>query len=194
MILLSLAATNPPTYRKAIHSAGGTPIGGYLPECETPDSFDGLLLGGGGDLDPNWYGEVNRASDTLDHRRDELEHELIKKAIALEIPILGICRGIQILTGMLGGTLIQDLGVVHSMTEESYRLHAAYAKAGSRIETLYGKSIVINSGHHQAVKRLAPGFIATQWSCDGVIGTQSKCVPPRQRNNLQTECFCFMIL
>lgn len=61
-ILLSLAATVPQTYRQAVLDAGGTPVGGYLPNCVLPADFDGLLLGGGGDLDPSWYGEENHGS------------------------------------------------------------------------------------------------------------------------------------
>lgn len=169
LILLSLAASNPITYGCAIRFAGGIPVGGYLPDCEIPVDFDGLLLGGGGDLDPAWYGEENRACHELDHKRDEIEYQLIRETIARKKPVLGICRGIQVLNGVLGGDLIQDLGMAHSMVEGTYRLHAAHSKVGSKIEQLYGKEGWINSGHHQAVKNLAPGFTATQWAYDGVV-------------------------
>lgn len=169
LILLSLAESNPLTYGHAIRFAGGIPMGGYLPECQIPVEFDGLLLGGGGDLDPAWYGEENDASHELDPKRDEIEYQLIRKTIASGKPILGICRGIQVLNGVLGGDLIQDLGVAHSMVEGVYRLHAAYSKGGSKIEQLYGKKGWVNSGHHQAVKNLAPDFTATQWAHDGVV-------------------------
>ena len=99
VILLSIAASKPQTYRQVILTAGGTPVGGYLPECMVPESFDGLLLGGGGDLDPIWYGEANWASTDRDPARDSVEFRLVQKALLEKRPILGICRGIQILHG-----------------------------------------------------------------------------------------------
>lgn len=77
--------------------------------------------------------------------------------------------GIQILNAFLGGSLIQDLGTAHSMVDGDYRLHTVCTKAGSQLAALYGERAVVNSGHHQAIRRVAPGFTATQWTCDGVI-------------------------
>ena len=169
VVLLSIAATKPRTYQQAVLNAGGLPIGGYLPECGLPEAFDGLLLGGGGDLAPSWYGEWNQGSTQIDSARDRVEFYLVQKAIAYNRPILGICRGIQVLTVFLGGDLIQDLGVVHSMVDGDYRLHTTCAKAGSKIAALYGEKVIVNSGHHQAIRRLAPHCTATQWANDGVI-------------------------
>lgn len=168
-ILLSLAATEPQTYQQAILAAGGMPIGGYLPNCELPTNFDGLLLGGGGDLAPSWYGEENRSSREIDSARDGIEFQLVQQALACKRPVFGICRGIQILNVFLGGSLIQDLGVVHSMTEGDYRLHPTCTKADSQLADLYGKQIIVNSGHHQAIRRVASHCTVTQWACDGVI-------------------------
>ena len=168
-ILLSLAATVPQTYRQAVLDAGGTPVGGYLPNCVLPADFDGLLLGGGGDLDPSWYGEENHGSHEIDSARDQIEFQLVQQAIAHRRPVFGICRGIQVLNAFLGGTLIQDLGVSHSMTEGEYCLHATCTKVGSRIADWYGRQVTVNSGHHQAIRQVAPHCTVTQWACDGVI-------------------------
>lgn len=85
-ILLSLAATVPQTYQQAIADAGGMPVGGYLPKCELPADFDGLLLGGGGDLAPSWYGEENRASYDIDSARDRIEFQIVQQALAHKRP------------------------------------------------------------------------------------------------------------
>ena len=167
-ILLSLAATVPQTYQQAIADAGGMPVGGYLPKCELPADFDGLLLGGGGDLAPSWYGEENRASYDIDSARDRIEFQIVQQALAHKRPILGICRGIQVLNVFLGG-LIQDLGEVHSMTAGDYRLHSTRIEAGSKLARLYGKQVVVNSGHHQAIQRVAAHCAVTQRAHDGVI-------------------------
>ena len=71
-ILLSLAPSNPPSYARAVKNAGGLPVGGYLPETALLRRCDGLILGGGGDVDPAWYGQENVACDTLDGERDSL--------------------------------------------------------------------------------------------------------------------------
>ena len=80
-ILLSLAPSNPPTYANAVEAAGGVPVGGYLPEVEELHRCDGLILGGGGDVDPAWYGQENVACDTLDGERDSLEGQLVALAV-----------------------------------------------------------------------------------------------------------------
>lgn len=168
-LLLSLAASNPPAYAQAICAAGGEPIGGYLPKRALLTQCDGLLLGGGGDVAPAWYGQENLACDTIDEERDRRERQLIRLAVEKKIPILGICRGIQVLNVAFGGDLIQDIGTSHSMTQGQDRLHPTGTLPGSQLHRLYGAAPVTNSGHHQALGRVAAGFQATQWALDGVI-------------------------
>lgn len=168
-LLLSLAQSEPPTYARAIEAAGGRSIGGYLPREEWVTQCDGLVLGGGGDVEPAWYGQENWACDTVDGERDWRERQLIGLAVEKKIPILGICRGIQLLNVVFGGDLIQDIGASHSMTQGQYRLHLTRTLPGSQLNRLYGAEPVTNSGHHQVIGRLASGFQATQWAWDGVI-------------------------
>lgn len=169
IILLSLAPSNPVSYSDAVREAGGCPVGGYLPDLSLIERCSGVLLGGGGDVEPSWYGQENLACDTLDRERDEREWHLIRQAKKRQIPLLGICRGMQFLNVAFGGDLIQDLGTSHSMVQGTYRRHWVENQPGSQIAALYGTQCVVNSGHHQAVRRLAPGFHATQWARDGVI-------------------------
>ena len=141
------------------------------------EDCDGLLLTGGPDVHPLRYG---KGWDTLrceiDSRRDSLEFMLIKKALELKIPILGICRGEQILNVALGGTLIVDIPqdydtmVVHRCGNPDTCFHEVKVLEGSLLHKLTGTSIAkVNSNHHQAVDKIADGLIVTAMSKDGLI-------------------------
>src|SRR5437762_12765523 len=134
----------------------------------------GLVLTGGEDVAPDRYGATPhpRLGD-VDPGRDAAELALIAATRARRVPILAICRGIQILNVALGGTLYQDLDserpgpVPHS--DETAR-HAVRGEAGSLLErTLGARSASVNSRHHQAIRDLAPGLKAVAWAEDGVI-------------------------
>lgn len=144
---------------------------------EELDGCDGLLLTGGPDVHPDRYG---KGWDTLrceiDRRRDTLEFMLIKKALEKKIPILGICRGEQILNVALGGTLIVDIPhdydtlVVHRCGNPDTCFHEVKVLDGSLLQKLTGTSIaMVNSNHHQAVDKIAGELIVTARSRDGLI-------------------------
>ena len=176
-------------YRDALLAAGALPeeVEIVQPGDALPEEFDGLLLSGGGDVDPSRYGEapVNGSVD-VDAERDELDFELLSRARRLEAPVFGICRGLQVLNVALGGTLWQDLpaqrprGVEHSFPsrEGHDRAHPAHEIRVSRgaPRTLplaaalaaTGEAFV-NSRHHQAVKDLAPGLVALAASPDDLV-------------------------
>jgi len=134
----------------------------------------GLVLTGGEDVAPARYGAAPhpRLGD-VDPVRDAAELALIAAARARGLPILAICRGIQILNVALGGTLYQDLAserpgpVPHN--DETGR-HPVHVEAGSLLErTLGTRSASVNSRHHQAIRDLAPGLKAVAWADDGII-------------------------
>ncbi|HEY4321068.1 MAG TPA: gamma-glutamyl-gamma-aminobutyrate hydrolase family protein [Gemmatimonadales bacterium] len=171
------------TYVHAVLAAGGLPIL-MLPELsreETIELFtdcDGLLLTGGEDIDPAHYGaERHRRLGDIDARRDVNEIAMVAEAQARELPILGICRGIQLCNVALGGTLYQDLpdqrpsDVNHdSPAARDVRCHRVDLTAGSTLAEILGtESLDANSFHHQAIDRLAPGLVATAVAPDGVI-------------------------
>ena len=109
-ILISGADGKMSNYVRAVRAAGGTPVSGY---CPPPDlSCAGLLLCGGGDLDPVLYGQPDQGSQPPDPARDQAELELFRAFYQAGRPILGVCRGMQIINVALGGTLLQDLGDV----------------------------------------------------------------------------------
>ena len=166
MRILVSAGLHTENYLAALEACGAEGVGGYLPPTDA--DCDGLLLCGGYDIDPARYGEPPCGSLGIDRERDETESRLIE--IYRGKPILGICRGCQMLNVHFGGTLIQHLPTAEAHTAAGGDLfHAVRAERGSRMEKLYGEEFCVNSSHHQAVGRVAPGFAVTLRSAaDGV--------------------------
>lgn len=127
---------------------------------------DGLLLPGGGDITPAFFGEKNAGSRNIDTELDILQLQALELAIRRAMPVLGICKGMQIINVGLGGTLVQDLPpascAVHRY-EDGDKYHASVIEKNSCLHTLYGESAIINSAHHQSVKLLGEGLRAIQW-------------------------------
>lgn len=157
-------------YKNAIELCGGEPFFSTTPSRS--QDCDALLLAGGGDIHPALYGQELYDCNNIDMKRDKDETELIRAFILTGRPILGICRGIQILNVALGGTLIQD---VENTERHQYdavtgdRVHCVTAHKNSFLEMLYGDSFVVNSAHHQAIDSPAKGLNISALSCDGVI-------------------------
>ncbi|GMA57683.1 gamma-glutamyl-gamma-aminobutyrate hydrolase [Alicyclobacillus sacchari] len=143
------------------------------------ERLDGLLLTGGDDVDPNLYGEEPQIGlGALEPARDRIELALIHMMRAQRKPILGICRGMQVLNVALGGTLYQDLPrqwkgkLQHSQkAARGEATHSVRLQAGSRVSACYhGETVVrVNSFHHQAVKNVAPVLQAVGWDADGLV-------------------------
>ena len=144
-------------YVRAVERAGGK-------ACfdGTPEACTGLLLPGGGDMEPWRYGQSNTASRNLDPARDALELDLLERFTALHKPVLGICRGMQSINVFFGGTLLQDIPG-HTQVDGADRMHPVRSAPG----VFDAESV--NSAHHQAVDRLGGGLRAEQWAADGVI-------------------------
>jgi putative glutamine amidotransferase len=170
-------------YVQAVLAAGGVPL--ILSPLMSPslasralEGIDGLLLTGGEDLDPAWYGaQPSPQLSPPSRERDLFELALFAVARQREMPILGICRGIQLINVAMGGTLYQDLptegsGSVNHRPEgpRDSRSHRVTLESVSRAaEALGASSVVVNSSHHQAIKDLAPGLVATGWTDDRLI-------------------------
>ena len=159
-------------YAKGVIAAGGLPV--YLPIDVDPlliiDRIDGLLLTGGTDIEPSLYGaEPETDVYPPEPERDDLELGLFKGAVHRQIPVLGICRGQQIVNVGSGGTLHQDLpphsGVGHA---PDAGLHEVKLEPDSMLGELYGATVWVNSLHHQAVDAVGEGLRVTGWSDDGV--------------------------
>ncbi len=149
-------------YESAVDFCGAEPIAKYLPEVSA-EGYDGLILGGGNDLHPSYYGEeINGASD-FDLARDECEFALAEAFIQKGKPVFGICRGGQLLNVFFGGTLYQHLPCSdeHKHGDDASLGHGVHAQAGSVFEKLYGTHFAVNSFHHQAVKSFGKGLKGT---------------------------------
>jgi putative glutamine amidotransferase len=137
--------------------------------------FDGLLLAGGGDVEPARYGAAAHPADHgHDPDRDELELELARAAVRLGLPVLGICRGMQLLNVAFGGTLVQHLperpGLVEHRDKAKQVMHGLRVEPGSRLAAALGRvEAEVLSHHHQALDRLGEGFRAVAWAPDGLV-------------------------
>ncbi len=140
---------------------------GAEPRFSLPEDGAGLLLPGGWDLDPRLYGQENRGSEGIDGERDAAELRAVERFLSLGRPILGICRGAQLLNVAFGGTLIQHMEN-HDRIHGEDRYHATRTE-DPLLRELYGETFVVNSSHHQAADRLGNGLRAVQWAEDGVV-------------------------
>jgi putative glutamine amidotransferase len=170
-------------YVRSVLAAGGvpvilSPVLGPSYAARAMDGVDGLVLTGGEDIHPALYGaEPSPHAYPPSRERDLFELALFATARQRELPILGICRGIQLVNVGLGGTLFQDLPserpgpVAHDPGgARDARTHAVRLQEGSRAaHALGGTELTVNSFHHQAVDRLGAGLVATGWSEDGLI-------------------------
>lgn len=154
-------------YVRAVEKCGAEAFVEYLPACNV--DYDGLILCGGNDIQPSYYGEEINGSVKFDAARDEAEFALVKAFMTTGKPIFGICRGAQLLNVALGGTLIQHLENVdeHRKDANTETTHEAFSKKGSIFEKLYGERFVINSFHHQALKKLGEGLQVSLLAMDG---------------------------
>jgi putative glutamine amidotransferase len=178
-------------YVESIRRAGGEPVE-VVPGLEKVEHIlarvDGLMLTGGGDVDPKLYGEEPLATfEAAEAGRDAFEIELSRAAVASGFPFLAICRGMQVLNVAMGGTLIQDIpsqvqgALDHSIREPRHHIaHEVWVAKGSKLAALLadhmedGETCHVNSRHHQSVKRAAAGFDVTATSPDGVIEAMEK--------------------
>lgn len=142
-------------------------------------SFGGLLLPGGGDIHPSWFGQEDQGSLSVDRELDRAQFALLGAFLSAGRPVLGICRGMQLINVFFGGSLIQHLpsANIHRWDGQD-QIHPADCLPGSLLSLLYGSTCLINSAHHQGVRTAAPGLTVTQTSPDGVIeGLEHSTIP-----------------
>jgi putative glutamine amidotransferase len=180
-----MAGMLPMTYVKAVHATGGRAvlITPDDPDVDVLESLDGILFSGGGDVDPAHWGAPRQPKTDIDPARDASEIMLMKAALEMDLPLLGVCRGMQVMAVAAGGSLHQHLpDVIGSQRHQAepgtdplaadasaYGRHDVVVQPGSRAYEVLGPRLTVNSFHHQAVDD--PGtFTGTGWCPDdGVI-------------------------
>jgi putative glutamine amidotransferase len=172
------AALIPTEYVRAVEQTGGRPV--LLPPTpdgtiETLDALHGLLLTGGEDLDPQLYGEEQHAATFgINARRDRAELALVRGALERDMPLLGICRGCQLLNVARGGALVQHIPDVvgsdrHKESAGTFAAHGVELLAGSRLATLLGEHAPVHSHHHQGLGRVGEGLVPAARADDGTL-------------------------
>jgi putative glutamine amidotransferase len=170
-------------YIESVRRAGGEPL--VLEPGDDPhqsvERLDGLLLSGGPDVDPGLYGETPHPTTVVDRDRDSFEIPLSREAVARDLPLFAICRGVQVLNVAAGGTLVQDIpsaiqtDLDHRIPEPKHAAaHEVRITPDSVLASTLGEArqletCTVNSRHHQAVARVAPSFVVSAVSTDGVI-------------------------
>lgn len=141
-------------YTDAVEAAGAEATAKYLPDIDT--NYDGLILCGGNDIDPKYYNEEMNGSVDIDEVRDQREFALLKAYLEAGKPILGICRGHQIINVFFGGSLCQHLPEtsLHRSGTGAEIIHDVSAVENSVLRELYGATFSVNSIHHQAIDKL----------------------------------------
>lgn len=174
----------PPAYIRAVAQAGGLPV--LIPYglgLETTraiyERVDAVLIIGGGDIDPDYYGAQRHPATQIDPDRDEYDLALARWAYHDDMPLFGICRGHQVVNVALGGTLVQDIPseiatqLLHDVPGEfprSGRKHRVKINPISRLAEIIGSTeIDVNSYHHQSVEKPAPSAYVAAYTEDGVV-------------------------
>lgn len=168
----------PRRYTEMVAAGGGQPV--LLPPqpgiTSVLSRLDGLVLSGGGDIDPARYGAArDPATDPANPGRDDAEIELARQAIAAGLPLLGICRGLQVVNVAIGGTLHQHLPALvghegHSPEAHGYGTHKVSVAAGSQLAgILGGTEAAVPTHHHQAIDRVGDGLVPAAWTDDGTV-------------------------
>ena len=152
-------------YRSALHAVDVQPVESAV----TLEGLDGLLLPGGPDVDPARFGaRRDPKTDNPDHERDDLETALLQEALDRDLPVLAICRGLQLLNVAQGGTLVQH--VEGHRCPDQGEAHRIAITAGSRLKSVLDvDEFVVNSRHHQCVDRIGSGLVVVARAPDSVI-------------------------
>ncbi len=167
----------PVSYLEQVTAAGGVPV--LLPPvpgvAAAVSRLDGLILTGGGDIDPGRYGEpCDPRTTRVSEPRDAAELDLLDAALGAGLPVLGVCRGMQLLNVARGGTLRQHLPeeAGHGPLPGAFGSHPVRVAPGTRLAAILGANgagVDVPTAHHQAVGTLGDGLVATAWAPDGVI-------------------------
>lgn len=159
------------TYSEGISNSGGLPliVGDDSDLAAMADLADGLCVTGGFDVNAHMYNGNPELCGAVDLWRDSLESRLVALFVERKKPILGICRGMQMINVVLGGTLYEDIYERTGLHHPFKVAHQIYAKPGSVLYRLFGEQFEVNSFHHQVVIKLGEGLEATGWTKENLV-------------------------
>jgi putative glutamine amidotransferase len=172
------AALIPLDYVDAVERVGGRPV--LIPPSEegvdeTLDALDGIVFSGGADVDPSLYGaQAHPETDLPQRRRDEGELALLRAALERDMPVLAVCRGVQLLNVARGGDLVQHLPEKlghdeHKQVPGTFVEHPVEVKEGTRLAAMVGDRAEVTSHHHQGLGKLGDGLVEAAWAKDGTL-------------------------
>ncbi|MGL5810559.1 MAG: gamma-glutamyl-gamma-aminobutyrate hydrolase family protein [Nocardioides sp.] len=177
----------------AVYAAGGEPLLVHPASGEPPRErlawADGVLLPGGGDLAPRWAGQPgHEALYDVDEEQDAFDLAVARHALGSGLPLLAVCRGLQVVNVALGGTLVLDMDSAGSnsgrsgsggdLRQHRHRVHEVRTVAGTRTAELLGPRVTASCYHHQCVDRIGSGLMVTATAEDGVIEAVELAEPP----------------
>ena len=159
-------------YRDAVESVGLEPVGIAPPGVDSLDAFDGLVISGGTDLNPGLYSQdAHPENEPPDDERDRMEHRLLLEALEMNLPVLCICRGLQLLNVTFGGDLVQHLDqtTVHRQ-RGVIDAHVVEVLRETKLSMILGAGrFAVNSRHHQAAGNIGTGLVVSAKSEDGIV-------------------------
>ena len=161
-------------------------------------NFDGVLLPGGCDVNPKRYGQENLYAKNLNDNLDDVQFQILEEAIRLRKPVLGICRGHQVIHSYFGGSLIQDIPtqvgkeIEHRKLKNVDGVHEMIIPKESYLYPLYGERCLVNSSHHQSVKELGKGMVLEGSAPDGIVEASRHESLPIWTVQYHPERLCFL--
>lgn len=164
-------------YENALRALGACPAAAlHLPAAA---GYDGLILPGGGDIDPRLFGQLPGGTRAFDPALDRIQIAILRAFVQDKKPVLGICKGMQLINIFFGGDMMQHLPTASAHEYiGSDQVHETSAVHGSWVENLYGGCFTVNSAHHQGVDLPGCGIVYTQHAADGVVeGLEHRFLP-----------------